>query len=184
LTAAAQAGKALFGKLGCDFCHVGADFTDSARGMLRNVGTIKPSSGQRSHAALTGIDTPTLLGIWETPPYLHDGSAPTLRDVLTTANPKDEHGFTSSLSPGELDELVAYLQQIDNELPPRRLPFEPPLADAGPADGGHGGAAMSWTPKPVEGCACEMGARRGHTSALALVAMVSIALRRRRRWAR
>ena len=31
-------------------------------------------------------------------PYLHDGSAATIRDVLTTRNPKDEHGKTSQLS--------------------------------------------------------------------------------------
>src|SRR5262249_9347056 len=99
LTDDARAGKALFGKLGCDFCHVGADFTDSGGGMPHNAGTIKPSWGQRSHAPLSGIGTPTLLGIWETPPYLHDGSAPTLRDVLTTSNRRDEHGFVSSLMP-------------------------------------------------------------------------------------
>jgi len=132
MTAAAEAGKTLFFKLGCDFCHVGLDMTDSARGMLHDVGTIKASSGKRSGGALLGIDTPTLLGIWETAPYLHDGSAATLRDVLTTANPKDEHGFVSSLTSEQVDQLVAYLQQLDSELAPRRLPFEPPL----PVDGG------------------------------------------------
>src|SRR5215510_7105585 len=103
-------------RLGCDFCHVGKDFTDSRRGMLHDVGTMKPSSGNRSGKLLLGIDTSTLLGVWETAPYLHDGSAPTIRDVLTTANPRDEHGFTSSLSAKELDQLVAFVLQIDNEL--------------------------------------------------------------------
>ena len=37
---------------------------------------------------LLGLDTPSLLGVWETAPYLHDGSAATLRDVLTTAQPQ------------------------------------------------------------------------------------------------
>ena len=45
------------------------------------------------------IDTPTLRGIWDTAPYLHDGSAATLKDVLTTANPGDLHGATSTLTP-------------------------------------------------------------------------------------
>ena len=31
MTDDARAGQALFGKLGCDFCHAGPDFTDSAR---------------------------------------------------------------------------------------------------------------------------------------------------------
>jgi hypothetical protein len=68
-----------------------------------------------------------LLGVWETPPYLHDGSAPTLRDVLTTRNTSELHGYVSALSEQQLNELVAYLQQIDGEVPSPRLPFEPPL---------------------------------------------------------
>jgi cytochrome c peroxidase len=181
LTAAAQAGKALFGELGCDFCHLGADMTDSARGMLHDVGTIKPSSGQRSHATLAGIDTPTLLGVWETPPYLHDGSSATLRDVLVAANAKDEHGFISALSPDQVDELVAYLLQIDNELPPRRLPFDPPLVDGGRADGGRDAAPSSpMVPSSGLACTCQLGTRGGTRCAFALVVLVSFALRRRR----
>jgi DNA-binding beta-propeller fold protein YncE len=130
LTADGEAGKALFTKLGCDFCHVGPDFTDSSRKMLHDVGTLKPTSGYRSGAPLTGIDTPTLLGVWETAPYLHDGSAPTLRDVVTTANPHDDHGFVKALNEQQVDQLVSYLQQIDNDLPVKPLPFEPPAPDA------------------------------------------------------
>lgn len=135
MTEAARAGQALFGKLGCDFCHSGPDYTDSARGRVHDVGTAKPTSGKGGGAPLLGFDTPTLLGVWQTAPYLHDGSAATLKDVLTTANPNDQHGFTSSLSGEQLDQLVAFLQQIDGDQQPRRLPFEPPL----PSDGGAGG---------------------------------------------
>src|SRR4029078_5450703 len=99
------AGKALFNKLGCDFCHVAPDYTDSARGMLHDVGTMKPPSGSRSGAARLGTDPPPLLGVWETAPYLHDGSAATLRDVLTTANPNDGHAFVSALMPAQVDQL-------------------------------------------------------------------------------
>lgn len=140
MTADAVAGQAIFGKLGCDFCHAGKDFTDSARGLLHDVGTIKPTSGTRGGMPLLGLDTPTLLGVWQTAPYLHDGSAATLRDVLTSQNTNDQHGFVSSLSAAELDQLVAYLQQIDGDQKPRRLPFEPEL----PAEnGGVGGASGS-----------------------------------------
>jgi YVTN family beta-propeller protein len=142
LTADGAAGKLLFEKLGCNFCHAGPSFTDSARGLLHDVGTITASSGMRAGQPLLGLDTPTLLGVWETPPYLHDGSAVTLRDVLTTKNPTGLHGFVSSLSPAELDLLVAYLQQVDDEEPVRRLPFEPPAPAAGAGgQGGVGGAA-------------------------------------------
>jgi len=84
-----------------------------------------------------------LLGVWETPPYLHDGSAPTLRDVLTTNNPDDLHGYVSSLTPEQLDELVAYVQQIDNELPVRRLPFDPPAPEGGMGGSGASGGTDS-----------------------------------------
>lgn len=214
MTADALAGKILFGKLGCDFCHVGADFTDSSRGMLHDVGTIKPGSGTRAGAPLLGIDTPTLLGVWETAPYLHDGSAPTLRDVLTTANPNDEHGFISSLTSQQVDQLVAYLQQIDNELPPHRLPFEPSEpSDAGVVAGVEAGVDAAMAPSagagaggipepapvpmrklasPSKGCACRIdrsfatppNSASWPLSGLALVASGFIRRSRRRRAAR
>lgn len=122
LTASALAGKAHFDALGCADCHGGPDFTDSSLGTLHDVGTITANSGDRLGGALPGFDTPTLRGIWDTAPYLHDGSAPTLRDVLTTRNPTDQHGAVSTLSSSEIDELVAYLQQIDG-IEPDAAPF-------------------------------------------------------------
>lgn len=84
MTAEALSGEALFGGLGCASCHGGARFTDSSRpaATLHDVGTLRTTSGQRLGSALTGIDTPTLLGVWDTPPYFHDGSAATLDDVF------------------------------------------------------------------------------------------------------
>jgi cytochrome c peroxidase len=58
------------------------------------------------------LDTPTLVEIWRTAPYLHDGSAATLREVLTTANPNDRHGKTSHLSSAQIDDLAAYLESL------------------------------------------------------------------------
>jgi DNA-binding beta-propeller fold protein YncE/cytochrome c553 len=143
LTADGLAGRAIFSRLGCDFCHGGSELTDSARGSLHDVGTLSEGSGMRAGEPLFGIDTPTLLGVWETPPYLHDGSAPTLRDVLTSKNPDDLHGYVSSLAEPEVDQLVAYVAQLDSELPQHRLPFEPPLSEGGAGGGGAGGVAGS-----------------------------------------
>ncbi len=143
LTPDGVAGKALYEKLGCDFCHGGPTFTDSQRGRLHDVGTLGPKSGMRMGQPLFGFDTPTLAGVWESAPYLHDGSAPTLRDVLTTKNPTGLHGYVSALTPAQLDQLIAYVLQIDGELPVRRLPFEPPapeLARTGAPAGGTTGA--------------------------------------------
>lgn len=58
------------------------------------------------------FDTPTLIELWRTAPYLHDGSAATLRDVLTTANPDDKHGKTSHLTADQLNDLIAYLLSL------------------------------------------------------------------------
>ena len=164
MTEDAEAGEAIFATLGCDECHGGDDFTDSATGVVHDVGTMTELSGQRLGGPLEGIDTPTLLGIWETAPYLHDGSAPTLRDVLVTRNPDDMHGAVSTLSEAEIDQLVAYLQQIDGLEPPAALPFE----DA--TDEGDG-----------SGCACA-SARGGDRDGIVLGAwllLLGLAGRRR-----
>jgi hypothetical protein len=55
------------------------------------------------------IDTPSLRFVYDSAPYLHDGSAATLLDVLTTKNPTDQHGSTSGLSAQELDDLVSFM---------------------------------------------------------------------------
>ena len=67
-------------------------------------------------------DTPTLLGVYRTAPYLHHGKAKTLRDVLTTCNKDDKHGKTSHLKANEIDELVAFLKSLPYELPPKETP--------------------------------------------------------------
>ncbi|HEX8546016.1 MAG TPA: T9SS type A sorting domain-containing protein [Cytophagaceae bacterium] len=108
------AGKGIFVNLNCGSCHSGNDFTDrSEKIIFHNVGTIQPSSGKRRNLPLTGFATPTLKGIWETSPYLHDGSAADLKEVFTLRNKANLHGNTSSLSERELDQLVSYLLQID-----------------------------------------------------------------------
>lgn len=98
---------------GCADCHAGAAFSDSESGIRHDVGTASAGSGQRLGGALDGFDTPTLRGLWRSAPYLHDGSAPTLRDVLTTRNPGDAHGRTSGLSTSDLDALELYLLTLD-----------------------------------------------------------------------
>ncbi len=45
-------------------------------------------------------------------PYLHDGRAGTLRELLTVFNADDRMGRTSQLKPQDLDALVAYLETL------------------------------------------------------------------------
>ncbi|WP_437643418.1 PKD domain-containing protein [Sorangium sp. So ce362] len=167
LTEDGVAGRAIFERLGCGFCHTGPDGTDSARGKLHDVGTVKASSGMRAGEPLFGIDTPTLNGVWETAPYLHDGSAPTLRDVLVTANPEDRHAFTSALSEAELGQLIAYVQQLDGAV------------DSDPSEGDGAGE------EPSERVGCSVtggpGDRHAPLLAFALVAgSMTFGARRRR----
>jgi YVTN family beta-propeller protein len=122
LTVAGTAGRVVFQGLGCQQCHPEPDFTDTT---MHDIGTIKASSGQRLDQTLTGIDTPTLKGIWTTAPYLHDGSAPTLADVFEQGDPDSPHGIVRSLNETDRANLIAYLLQID-ENGCQHSPIRPP----------------------------------------------------------
>ena len=100
LSEAAQRGAQLFARASCIECHSGEYLTD---GQLHDVGT---GTGRE---AGTPFDTPTLREVWRTAPYLHDGRAATLRDLLTTHNTNDQHGETSGLSEQELCDLMEYV---------------------------------------------------------------------------
>ena len=58
------------------------------------------------------VDTPTLVEIWRTAPYLHDGRAATMRDVLL----KDDHANIVSemkkLSEQQVQDLETYLLSL------------------------------------------------------------------------
>jgi hypothetical protein len=110
LTASAKSGKTVFGTLVCASCHGGPGYTNSGAGNPANIGTIKPTSGMRLGQPLTGIDIPTLRDVWNTAPYLHDGSAATLADAVTAHN-------NVSVGATDLANLVAYLEQIGQEEP-------------------------------------------------------------------
>jgi hypothetical protein len=109
-SAQATAGRAVFIAKSCAACHGGAGFTASGTLGLQDIGTLKPSSGQRLGAALTGIDIPTLRDVWRTGPYLHDGSAATI-DAAVLAH------SAVSVTAGELTSLVAFLREIGSDEP-------------------------------------------------------------------
>ena len=111
----AKRGEGLFrdGKTGCLNCHPPPLFTD---GKAHDVGT---ATEYRSLYQTPGADrpsdrfySPVLVELWRTAPYLHDGSALTLRDVLTTKNRDDRHGCTSHLTAQEVEDLVQYLLSL------------------------------------------------------------------------
>jgi cytochrome c peroxidase len=103
LSASARRGARVFERAGCNICHPGPLFTDMQR---YDVGT------GRGLDAGKAMDTPTLVEAWRTAPYLHDGSAATMREVLTTANRNDRHGKTSHLTDRQIQDLVAFLLSL------------------------------------------------------------------------
>jgi hypothetical protein len=121
-TAEADSGEVIFNDptVGCATCHVPPFYTDSS--LLSNpfvkhdVGTADP--GDLDAAA--GFDTPSLVNIWDSGPYLHHALASTigqnaaqsLLKIFSDFNPNDLHGVTSGLSAHEKDLLVAFLLQI------------------------------------------------------------------------
>ena len=155
----ALAGQALFERLACGECHSGPDLTDSAAGELHDVGTLWAGSGARLGEPLTGLDTPTLLGLWATAPYLHDGSALTVEAVLDrAAAPESEgkHGDVASLSAEERRQLARYLLELDGTDPPVEM-----------AEGPE--------------CGCRTTGAPAGGGPLAAVALAALALLRRRR---
>ena len=106
LSKSAERGKKIFNRpaVACASCHSAPLFT--------NLETVDVGTSGLLDQGATDFDTPTLREIWRTPPYLHDGRAATLREVLEIHNRGDKHGNTSSLKPQEIDDLVAYLLSL------------------------------------------------------------------------
>lgn len=124
-------GRAIFERadVGCATCHTGPRFTDSGQGnaalelggeiRLHDVGTCVTGGAwpDVSLADVAGhprtaceLDTPSLSGVASSAPYLHDGSAPTLRDVLERT--RGRMGDISSLLPDDETALVEYLRSL------------------------------------------------------------------------
>ena len=105
LSESARRGQELFqGKAKCSHCHTGELHTDLK---AHNVGT----RGEFDRPDDL-FYTPKLVELYRTAPYLHDGRAATLMDVLTIHDPNGKHGKTSKLTPAERDDLIEYLQAL------------------------------------------------------------------------
>lgn len=100
----AQRGEAVFrsAKAACSSCHKGPEFTD---GKVHDVGLGDRGDVYRGH------NPPSLVGVYDKDPYLHDGRAKTLREMLDGDHGPESVGG-SALSPGELDDLIAYLKSL------------------------------------------------------------------------
>ncbi len=97
---------------GCLSCHPPPFYTDSGfrdgRARLHDVGTGDAPDEKLGPA----FDAPALVDLEHSAPYLHDGRATTLLEVLTRWNRGDRHGRTSHLGEQELSDLAAFLLAI------------------------------------------------------------------------
>ena len=103
LSALAKQGEKLFIKAECHSCHSSSYLTD---GQKYDVGT-----GIDEYAGFA-FDTPTLKEVWRTAPYLYNGSAPTIKEVLTKFNKNDRHGVTSKMTEKEIEALEQYILSL------------------------------------------------------------------------
>jgi YVTN family beta-propeller protein len=101
-------GAQVFATAQCSTCHLGQARTDNRN---YDVGTLRQSDHHPTLGRIEALNTPSLLGLARSAPYLHDGSAATLRDRITN-NPRDAHGKTSDLTPAQVDDLVEYLKTL------------------------------------------------------------------------
>jgi YVTN family beta-propeller protein len=106
LTVSQKRGQQVFSKAQCSSCHSGKWLTNNT---TIEVGTL----AQRDNGLVrvNGLNVPSLKGLARSGPYLHDGSVITLKERVIH-NPGDKHGVTSTLSAGEVDDLVEYLRAL------------------------------------------------------------------------
>ena len=101
-------GEEAFREAGCADCHPSPLYTDSnlENPILHDLGTIQPSSGQRLGNILDGIDTPSLIGTWNSAPYLHNGTAHTIKESILL------HTDMAELSEEQQNLIIAFVQSL------------------------------------------------------------------------
>jgi cytochrome c peroxidase len=138
---AKQGSDLFFFKGRCAMCHAGFNFSD---GRFHNLGVGWNAASQTfadvGRAMVTGqardrgaFKTPGLRDVAKHPPYMHDGSFGSLREVVEfynrggTPNPNRSGRLAPlGLTPQEIDALVAFLHTLNGEgyadNPPARFP--------------------------------------------------------------
>jgi cytochrome c peroxidase len=105
LSPAAERGKTLFAsdRTGCSRCHPAPLYTDLK---MHDVGT------RDKYGWSDRFDTPTLIEVWRTAPYLHGGQYLTVKELLVEGKHGLGNGRLESLSEQDLDDLVAFVLSL------------------------------------------------------------------------
>jgi len=109
---AAARGKQVFDGT-CATCHSGPEFTDAntrLHPVSDSMGEPEPSGvpSYASRSATKMYRTAPLKGIWQHPPYFHNGTAATLEDVVNIYDDRRSLGLTSD----QRADLVQYLKSL------------------------------------------------------------------------
>lgn len=94
---AVQRGREVFDAAGCATCHGGPILTNN---QIVSVGT----GGK--------FKVPSLVGVADRAPFMHNGCAATLRDRFGACGGGDAHGVTSTMAQAQIDDMVAYLESL------------------------------------------------------------------------
>jgi YVTN family beta-propeller protein len=105
LSPAARRGRKLFfdPDVGCAKCHPAPLYTDL---QMHDVGS-RSRFDRRDD-----FDTPTLIEVWRTAPYMHDGQYTTLKDLILKGRHGSKEGNIDALIPQQIDELVEFVLSL------------------------------------------------------------------------
>jgi mono/diheme cytochrome c family protein/cytochrome c553 len=106
-TAAARGQSVFVGQAQCATCHTGEVFTD-ANTLLHQPSEVPTDPTHAQRSATKMYRTTPLRGIWQHPPYFHDGSAATLADVVERYDVAKGLGLTAQ----QKADLVEYLKSL------------------------------------------------------------------------
>ena len=113
LSEAAQRGKKLFesDRIGCYKCHPESNYF--ADGKLHDVDSNGPLDREIDVEKWGGrFDTPTLIEVWRTAPYLHDGRYVNMRDLFLDGHHGNRVGDVKDMTEKEVDDLVEYVLSL------------------------------------------------------------------------
>ena len=123
-------GLKLFRRSGCIRCHSGNLLGGTS---FQKVGSVRPyvtDNSSKGRMDVSGkpwdemmFKVPTLLNVERTAPYFHDGAVKTLPDAVKKMT---DSQLDMNLSEKQVEEIVAFLESLNGELPKIEKPTLPP----------------------------------------------------------
>ena len=123
-------GLKLFRRSGCIRCHSGNLLGGTS---FQKVGSVRPyvtDNSSKGRMVVSGkpwdemmFKVPTLLNVERTAPYFHDGAVKTLPDAVKKMA---DIQLDMNLSEKQVEEIVAFLESLNGELPKIEKPTLPP----------------------------------------------------------